>query len=393
MFGSNFSNAMSNAHSVTIKRVRVIPLAAWKLPPSKLRDIPVVEWPLEYTGSCWWCTHVFEGIPAILPVHVGTKHDETSVFSGYFCSWNCVRAFADALKREPMVGCPPGADWIGVLAYLTSHGVQCCSDNELHDLGLCDCAETTRVAPQAAPSRLLLKDFGGSLTIDEYRAAYCQCRIVEPERVQRRFSVANLSSLAISGGVEVSAERRRWMFRHARWSDFTHCSEHTVSFLPCTHQTMSSLQDSGNGILTGHEPMGQGGGAPVPRRSQSRKRPASGTSPSGRGGRRSRASVDAAPVANALSNPAETAYVVEGSGISGKAREATPVAPVSSDVDSQAASVPTAGVPAAEAEAQEEQEVEMLACNEEHAFYRQKLSTFGDLLSVMNIQINKRPAE
>ena len=98
---------------------------------------------------CWWCCHVFQGIPVHLPHHL----DVNGVFHvlGYFCSFNCTVAYNyaqrdfDVDRRSTLLH----------LMYEKALGKQ----------------SHTRLVP--APPRELLKDFGGDMTINDFRRDSC----------------------------------------------------------------------------------------------------------------------------------------------------------------------------------------------------------------------------
>lgn len=97
--------------------------------------------------KCWWCSSRFETPPCGLPVarRAGLYH-----MYGLFCSYNCACAylFTDYQHRDNLWTC------YGLLNHLyrTVHGGQAC-----------------KVLP--APPRQALVDFGGDLSIEQFRAA------------------------------------------------------------------------------------------------------------------------------------------------------------------------------------------------------------------------------
>ena len=96
---------------------------------------------------CWWCCHPYEGPTLHMPFNYDDKIKKFKT-AGQFCSWSCIKAYA--LER-----------------YGLNKGGLICQNLTLlkkHTTG-----ELTRTWP--APSRQTLKVFGGTLTIDEFRAA------------------------------------------------------------------------------------------------------------------------------------------------------------------------------------------------------------------------------
>jgi hypothetical protein len=95
---------------------------------------------------CWWCCHAFEGEALHLPY----KHDvlrnrfETM---GAFCSWGCMKAFnldRNGVNRGGIIGQNILMMRKQVCGVLTS--IKC------------------------APNRFALKEFGGEMTVEEFRA-------------------------------------------------------------------------------------------------------------------------------------------------------------------------------------------------------------------------------
>lgn len=103
------------------------------------------ELPKKTDILCWWCCHPFDTIPRFIP----TKHDTIRrryKVTGTFCGWSCAKAFAFydtnyTIKNNMMM--------------LTSlireiHGYY-------HDV-------------KCAPPRTILKAFGGTMSIEEFRS-------------------------------------------------------------------------------------------------------------------------------------------------------------------------------------------------------------------------------
>jgi hypothetical protein len=128
---------------------------------------------------CWWCCHPFEGPEK----HYPYKYDErTRKFStaGHFCSWSCVKAWA------------------------IDHGGARAGERQMY-LALMRKHEFGRYVPCfAAPKRQVLKVFGGTLSIEEFRACFAK----EPPVVQLPFEmhilVQGCTSPVVSAGDVVS---------------------------------------------------------------------------------------------------------------------------------------------------------------------------------------------
>ena len=101
-------------------------------------------WPVSTTISCMWCCHEFDTPPCGIPQkYVDGKY----YLTGCFCSYNCVAA--------EILGSHETNKW---QHYSLLHSLF----KSIHD-GLND------IIIRPAPSRLLLKKFGGIYSIEEYR--------------------------------------------------------------------------------------------------------------------------------------------------------------------------------------------------------------------------------
>jgi len=94
---------------------------------------------------CWHCCHSFEGTPLSLPYKYDEMRNKFSLM-GSFCSWSCIKTFN--LEKN---GCNRG-------------GIICCNivimRKKMYNI----------TGPiQCAPTRYQLKEFGGPLTIEEFR--------------------------------------------------------------------------------------------------------------------------------------------------------------------------------------------------------------------------------
>jgi len=109
---------------------------------------------------CWWCCHGFEG-PAL---HAPYKYDDKRRHfdtMGNFCSWECTKAY---LLNE---GGPRAGEKQMLLALMRQH------------------ASKKYVQTRAAPKRLLLKEFGGPLTIEEFRSGTSNVQLYMPYETHR----------------------------------------------------------------------------------------------------------------------------------------------------------------------------------------------------------------
>ncbi len=94
---------------------------------------------------CWWCCHDFETEPLALPL----KHDERRnkfMTTGRFCSWSCMKSYA-------------------IDSYGLSKGGLICGNIVMMRKQLYG----KRGMIKMAPKRQMLVEFGGNLTIEQFR--------------------------------------------------------------------------------------------------------------------------------------------------------------------------------------------------------------------------------
>ncbi len=94
---------------------------------------------------CWWCCHPFEGEPLAMPCRYDERRNKFYT-SGNYCSWSCVKSHA----IDKFGDCRGGIVCGNIIMmrrrmYNQSSPVKC------------------------APDRFKLKEFGGSMTIEEFR--------------------------------------------------------------------------------------------------------------------------------------------------------------------------------------------------------------------------------
>lgn len=97
--------------------------------------------------ACWHCCHAFEGDALALP----TRYDQLRKkfwTKGHFCSFSCMKAFA-------------------IDSYGDQHGSIVASNVVMYRRRMCPEA---RGGVRRAPNRYSLQLFGGSMTIEEFRA-------------------------------------------------------------------------------------------------------------------------------------------------------------------------------------------------------------------------------
>lgn len=98
--------------------------------------------PLKSDAACFWCCHSFTRRPVILPIRDTGEYIEVM---GNFCSPECAAAYLFDIRQDSHTR------WEQLSLLYRIYG-SCCNGN-IHP----------------APSRMTLRLFGGSLSIEEYR--------------------------------------------------------------------------------------------------------------------------------------------------------------------------------------------------------------------------------
>lgn len=102
------------------------------------------QWPIKTSYLCFWCCHKFDNRPHFIP-----KKYEKDIFHVYgnFCSFNCALAFINAQKKQ--------------------HSM----DAELLHF-LYRKIYNSNIEIKPAPPKEILIDFGGNVTIEEFRSNF-----------------------------------------------------------------------------------------------------------------------------------------------------------------------------------------------------------------------------
>lgn len=95
---------------------------------------------------CWWCCHDFEEQPLQMPTRYDERRNKFTL-SGHFCSWSCMKSYA--LDKH---GLNRGGVIVGNMIIMRKRMY----------------GKVGRITP--APNRLRLVEFGGDLTIEEFRS-------------------------------------------------------------------------------------------------------------------------------------------------------------------------------------------------------------------------------
>jgi len=357
---------MSTLNSVEIKKVKVTPLSEWTFLLNRSATTECA-WPEKSNYLCWWCASSFTNVPAFLPVKVDInvgKKEGQCVFTGNFCSWNCVKRYAMHLEEHKKV--PTGCFYIGLLAYLTASKPLTCDDDTTHDLGLCDCIDKYK-GVGFPMGREVLTSFGGTVTIDEYRRDFHI--IHDYESVRRNFKevgdITRLKERALN-----CKNVKFWGFHYLNYAGPDASYTTFVNILPLTNRTFAkqTLVTTGNetsgadtNALTGKE--GGGGGKPkqksAPRASKVNHR--------------SRSNKTSQPVALSSIQTCSTT----------KEKEEQPL-PINAGPLYQAFKQTSKPIMTSE---------QVLACNDEQQFYTNSLRGYGNILTSMGIDVTRPPPQ
>lgn len=108
---------------------------------------------------CWWCCHSFEGTPLSMPYKYDDRRNKFYT-AGNYCSWSCVKSHA-----IDKYGCTIGSRVCGNVVMMRK--------KMFNQIG--------PVKP--APNRFALKEFGGDMTIEEFRENQTR-DIEEPKKIE-----------------------------------------------------------------------------------------------------------------------------------------------------------------------------------------------------------------
>ena len=113
------------------------------------------HWPQTSDALCWYCCHGFTGAPLPMPVKYDDKRDIFHV-TGIFCSWACMKSY--------------NGESTSYLKHANANVITMFRKRCTGKLGVIGCDRKLKDHIVPAPPRILLKAFGGSMTIDEFRA-------------------------------------------------------------------------------------------------------------------------------------------------------------------------------------------------------------------------------
>lgn len=120
-----------------------------------------------YFMWCWWCCHSFEGTPLSMPYKYDNLRNRFYT-AGNYCSWSCMKSHA-----IDKYGVNKGSIVCGNIVLMRK--------KMYNQIGSVKCA----------PNRFKLKEFGGDLTIEEFRENLTK-DVTNPEPVETVPVVNNL---------------------------------------------------------------------------------------------------------------------------------------------------------------------------------------------------------
>lgn len=190
-------NADVDEDTVTIPETPETPIVVWGKSSGAV-DTKVggrsLAWPLSSDKRCHNCSHYYDGVPVPLPI---SRDDLRQVYfcEGRFCSWQCAKSFN--MRETSPAGRGNRNMYIAVLAYktwikLNNHRTAGPIDAETKQKMKTYC--DYRLDP--APPRSRLMEFGGDLSIEEYRRGFCG--IVPPtETIQQTSPCLNIRRMTV----------------------------------------------------------------------------------------------------------------------------------------------------------------------------------------------------
>lgn len=112
------------------------------------------NWPVDSDICCWWCCHPFSTVPIPAVKGYDDRRDSFAL-QGVFCSWSCAKA------------------------YLMDSGSRDWSRNTMYLCQLRRRVEGKLMPITPAPNRFFLKMFGGTMSIEEFRACGDSSTVVQ----------------------------------------------------------------------------------------------------------------------------------------------------------------------------------------------------------------------
>lgn len=197
-------NAHVTSERVTIPERPSGPIVAWgKRLCVRKSDAASTEsclkWPLSSDKRCHNCAHHFEGVPVPLPM---SRDELRQVYfcEGNFCSWQCAKSFN--MRETSPAGRGNRNMYIAVLAYKTWTKLRNQGKGPPASLDKMRIYCNYRLYP--APPRSKLVEFGGDMTIEEYRKDFCG--IVPPvKKIEETNAMLNIRLMNVLPFVDAAS--------------------------------------------------------------------------------------------------------------------------------------------------------------------------------------------
>ena len=135
-----------------------------------VRIVSEGSWPTSTKVLCWHCCHAFSGQPLPMPIRYNERTDVFHV-AGTFCSWACMKAY----NLDGGTGYMKHVN----ATYITMFHKRC--TGKLHGI-------------RAAPPRVALQAFGGSMTLEEFRGCDKNLMVLPPKMIMHRPVVQEIPS-------------------------------------------------------------------------------------------------------------------------------------------------------------------------------------------------------
>lgn len=158
----------------------VVPVVYWER-PSNSEDIfckddlmKFVRWPIKTDTVCYQCCHAFDGVPVPLPDTYDTRR-KVYRCKGNFCSWQCAKSYN--INQTQNFGKGNRNMYISLLAHQT--WVKYRKDTGHKNLKFENMKTYATYSIKPSRPRELLRIFGGTMGIEEYREGFYG--IIPPE--------------------------------------------------------------------------------------------------------------------------------------------------------------------------------------------------------------------
>lgn len=236
------SNAIVTEKTVTIPESPETPIVVWEK-ACEYDDAEMIrsclQWPLSFDKRCHNCAHYFDGVPVPLPI---CKDELRQVYfcGGKFCSWQCAKSFN--MRETSPAGRGNRNMYIALLAYKTWVKLRHTpwdAETRAKMKTYCD----YRLCP--APPRANLVEFGGHLSIEEYRKDFCG--VVPPsEIIENTSPYLNIRRMAVLPFIDTDTDGSS---TRASKKPVQHIEQTGSSFLGTRRMETNHVQEFNNSFV------------------------------------------------------------------------------------------------------------------------------------------------